>query len=125
MLRGLPKGSSNPQGIFDERTYEEYKALFKNKETVHGMCEDYRAAAGLDMQQQKEDMEHGRKIKCPIRVLWGTAGLIEKKFEALKDWQNVCAEGMVDSRSRAVNSGHYIPEELPDELTDDVLEFFD
>lgn len=123
MLRGLPQGSDNPQGVFDERAFAEYKALFRDKDTVHGMCEDYRAAAVLDLQQQNDDIEHGRKIKCPIRVLWGTAGLVEKKFDAPKDWQKVCEEGKVDSRSRAVKSGHYIPEEVPDELTADILEF--
>lgn len=123
MLRGLPQGTGSPQGIFDRGAYAEYKALYTDRDTVHGMCEDYRAAAVNDMQQQKDDLAAGKKIQCPIRILWGKAGLIEKKFNGVQDWQKVCAEDMVDSGSRGVDSGHYIPEELPDVLTADILEF--
>lgn len=123
MLRGLPRGSGG-NGIFTHAAYEEYRKVFRDKDTVHGMCEDYRAAAVLDIQAQKEALEKGQKIKVPVLVLWGNAGLVEKKFNAVREWERFFEEGMVDGRSRGLDSGHYIPEECPDELVEDIERFF-
>lgn len=91
-----------------------------DEETVHGMCEDYRASASIDLEEQKKDVEQGRKIKCPLRVLWGKSGVIEKQFDALAEWRNV-SEEMVDGQT--VDSGHYIPEEVPEVLLKHIKEF--
>lgn len=110
--------------VFVPEAYAAYEALFKDKDGVHAMCEDYRAAATVDLDEQRRDLAQGRKIKCPLRALWGSRGMVQKKFDAVLEWQKVCEEGCVDKRSRAVQSGHYIPEERAEELLEDIMDFF-
>ena len=72
------------------------------------MCEDYRASASVDMDEAKEHLKEGRLIRCPLRVLWGKHGVIEKCFDAVNEWQIVAAPDIeVDGWN--VDSGHYIP----------------
>lgn len=99
----------------------QYGKLLQDEGTVAGMCEDYRAAATVDLEEARRDLEEGRKIKCPIRVLWGKKGVIERCFDALEEWRAVC-EGEVSGE--VVDSGHYIAEEVPEVLLNHVREFF-
>ncbi|KAK3179061.1 hypothetical protein OEA41_001200 [Lepraria neglecta] len=106
--------------VFDKEALQSYVEQMGDEETVHGMCEDYRAAASIDLEEQKKDVEQGRKIKCPLRVLWGKSGVIEKQFDALAEWRKV-SEGVVDGET--VDCGHYIPEEVPEVLLKHIKEF--
>jgi haloacetate dehalogenase len=99
----------------------EYMAQFTDQDGVHAMCEDYRAAAGIDLVEAREDREKGRKVMCPVRVLWGKTGVIEKSFDCLGEWRAV-SEGSVTGE--AVESGHYIAEQVPDVLLKHIKEFF-
>lgn len=92
-----------------------------NGEGVHAMCEDYRAAATIDLQEARADLAAGRRIRCPIRVLWGRKGVLEERFDCLALWREV-SEGEVEGE--AVESGHYIAEEVPDVLLRHIREFF-
>ena len=75
--------------------------------------------------ESTEDLEKGRLIKCPLRALWGKYGVIEKGFDAKKEWSKVSEKGMVDlDGSTVVDCGHYIPEEKPEELLANVMQFF-
>ncbi|MCJ1452594.1 hypothetical protein MMC28_002937 [Mycoblastus sanguinarius] len=108
-------------GIFDPQCLESYIEDSSDKDTVHGMCEDYRAAAGIDLEEQRSDIKEGRKIVCPLRVLWGKYGVVEAQFDALNEWKKV-SEGEVDGE--VVDSGHFIPEAVPDVLLKHINEFF-
>ncbi|KAF6229930.1 hypothetical protein HO133_004267 [Letharia lupina] len=108
-------------GTFDEACVESYVGQMGDAETVHGMCEDYRAAAGIDLEEAREDVAEGRKIACPLRVLWGKKGVIEAQFDALAEWRKVSEEGVVSGES--VDCGHYIPEEAPDAVVRHIREF--
>ena len=107
--------------VFREECVESYVGQIGDEETVHGMCEDYRAGAGIDLEEAREDLERGRKIECPLRVLWGKKGVIEKQFDALGEWKKVSREGVVSGES--VECGHYIPEEAPEAVVKHVKEF--
>jgi len=85
------------------------------------MAEDYRAAATVDLEEQRDDIAHGRKIQCPVKVLWGDKGLIEKKYKAVEEWKKVSA-GIVEGQS--LPSGHYIPEEAPEQLLEHIKSWF-
>jgi len=107
--------------VFDKGALESYVKQMGDEECVKGMCEDYRAAASIDLEESREDVEKGRKIKCPLRVLWGKRGVIEAQFDALKEWKAVAEEGLVDGE--CLNCGHYIPEEVPEDLLKNIKEF--
>ena len=65
--------------------------------------------------------EAGRRVRCPLRVLWGMKGVIEAQFDALGEWRKVSREGVVSGES--VDCGHYIPEEAPDVVVKHIKEF--
>ena len=106
---------------FTRESLEAYKAQMRDPDMVHASCEDYRAAASIDLEEFNEDEEMGRRVKCPLMVLWGKHGVIENCFDAVAEWRKVC-DGPVTGE--AVDSGHYIPEEVPDVLLEKMLVFF-
>lgn len=122
--RGWIEGTVGRVGIerFRGECVESYVKQVGDEETVHGMCEDYRASAGVDLEEARDDIGAGRKIECPLRVLWGGKGVIEKQFDALGEWQKVSREGAVSGES--VDCGHYIPEEAPEVLVRQIRDFF-
>ncbi|WP_394846193.1 alpha/beta hydrolase [Pendulispora brunnea] len=113
--------TSPPAGlsIFAPEALQAYKAALRQPGAVHAMCEDYRASATIDLDHDKADREAGRKLACPLRVLWGQYGLIEHCYDALALWREV-AENV---SGMSVPSGHYIPEEIPDLLYDEMRAF--
>ncbi|MGF6753074.1 alpha/beta fold hydrolase [Paraburkholderia sp. GAS42] len=98
-----------------------YRDALRQPGAVHAMCEDYRASATIDLEHDRADIERGHKIGCPLRVLWGEEGVIEKCFKPLDEWRHVAR----DVSGRALPCGHYIPEEAPDALVTEMLAFFE
>ena len=105
---------------FTPEAWAEYLRAMSDPACVHAMCEDYRAAATIDLEHDRSDRDAGKKLTCPLRVLWGQHGTIEKCFDPLKDWGRV-AETV---SGRALDCGHYIPEEVPQALLAEVQQFF-
>jgi haloacetate dehalogenase len=97
---------------------DEYIRCFSAEGAIHATCEDYRASASIDLVHDRVDRGRNR-IECPLLVLWGAQGVIERCFDALGDWREYAA----DVRGRALPCGHYIPEEQP-ELCAEALEAF-
>jgi haloacetate dehalogenase len=88
-------------------------------ETIHASCEDYRAAASIDLQHDEADLE--RRIACPLHVLWGRRGAMERNFDVLGTWRERAAGPVA---GRALDCGHYLPEERPEETASELLAFF-
>ncbi|MBU3549087.1 alpha/beta fold hydrolase [Polynucleobacter sp. P1-05-14] len=107
-------------GIFSPDRWSEYLAGASNPEGMHAMCEDYRAAATTDLIHDRSDRAAGKMLKMPLKVLWGEHGLVNQCFKPLEDWGAVAR----DVSGKAVPSGHYIPEEIPDVLLAEVRKFF-
>ena len=87
---------------------------------VHASCEDYRAAASIDLEHDRADRAAGIKVAAPLLVLWGANGVIEKCFNALDEWRRVAR----DVRGRSLPAGHYLPEEVPDLVAQELEKFF-
>ena len=107
-------------GIFTPQRWAEYLAGVSNAQSMHAMCEDYRAAATIDLVHDRADRATGKKLKMPLRVLWGEHGLVNKCFAPIADWEAVAQ----DVSGRTLPCGHYIPEECPEELIADARKFF-
>ncbi|KAK8097862.1 uncharacterized protein PG998_013348 [Apiospora kogelbergensis] len=109
--------------IFAPECWEEYVRGLSDPTTVESMCNDYRAAATVDLEEAREDLKRGSRINCPLKVLWGQHGIIEKCFDALQEWQKVSSED-VSVGGHSVDSGHYVPEQVPDVLVSEIKGFF-
>ena len=107
------------RGVFAPEAWAEYERCF-TPGAIHASCEDYRAAAGIDLIHDRADRDAGRGINCPLLALWGERGIIGRCFRPLEEWKRVCK----DVRGHDVPSGHYIPEEAPDVLVAKLGEFF-
>ena len=97
----------------------EYVAGMTGPDRVFGMCEDYRAAATIDLEHDRADRAAGRRITAPLRVLWGERGIIGRLFDPLALWRGVAD----DVSGRSVDCGHYLPEERPDEIEREIRTF--
>ncbi|SAK41570.1 hydrolase [Caballeronia fortuita] len=106
---------------FAPHALQAYRDALASPGTIFGICEDYRASASIDLEHDRADLERGMKIACPLRVLWGAEGVIERCFDALEEWRRVAR----DVSGRALPCGHYIPEEQPAMLLAEMRSFFD
>jgi haloacetate dehalogenase len=104
---------------FVPEAWAEYVRCF-TPEMVHASCEDYRAAASIDLEHDRADRAAGVRVKCPLLALWGANGVIERCFKPVEEWKRVAG----DVRGKALPSGHYIPEEVPGLLIDELEKFF-
>jgi haloacetate dehalogenase len=99
----------------------DYEAGFCTPEGIHAACEDYRAAASIDLEHDRAARAAGQRVACDLHVLWGERGVIARLFSPLADWRAACA-GLVSGR--ALPAGHFIPEELPEATSDELTGFF-
>ena len=105
---------------YDPRAVAEYERCFRDPATVHAMCEDYRAAAAIDLVHDDADVAAGRKLECPLLVLWGAKGVVARLFDPIADWRAVAN----DVRGCALPCGHFLPEEAPMETLAELRAFF-
>ncbi len=113
--------SPRPSDLFHKEALADYLAAARNPANITGMCEDYRAAATIDLVHDRESRAAGVKVQCPMLALWGSRGRIGKWYDAPAIWRQYCA---ADVTGAAIESGHYIAEEAPDATLDHLLRFF-
>lgn len=116
----IAKCSSGAAGLapFDPRALQHYLRCFRDPECIRASCEDYRAAATIDIRHDDED--DGVKLACPLLVLWGQNGTIETCFDALALWRQRAS----NVRGHSLPAGHYLAEEVPDLVAQEFLSFF-
>ncbi|WP_439154387.1 alpha/beta fold hydrolase [Yoonia sp.] len=105
----LSKCGSGLAGLtpFVQQALDEYLTCFADPAAIHGACEDYRAAASIDIAHDDADTS---KLRMPLLALWGRDGVIAAQFDCLALWQ----ERAVDVRGWALPGGHYLAEECPE-----------
>lgn len=104
---------------FDPRALREYQRCLALPGAAHGICEDYRAAATIDLEHDRFDRSAGRKLTMPLLALWGEQGVVGRCFEPIAEWKRVAD----DVQGGALPCGHYIAEEAPELLLGRVLPF--
>ncbi|MGE0440289.1 MAG: alpha/beta fold hydrolase [Gemmatimonadales bacterium] len=103
---------------FDPVALGQYRVAFRDPATIHASCEDYRAAATIDLEHDEDDLH--RRIAAPLLVLWGEHGVVERCFQPLDDWR----DRAWSVTGRALPCGHYLAEEAPAETEAELRQFF-
>ena len=111
--RGVPSA-------FTPEALAAYREAFRNPEVIHATCEDYRAGITCDCKFDEADRAAGRKIALPMLALWGALGRPNRGAAILEVWKSWAT----DVRGKGLECGHFIPEEAPDALTEELLAFF-
>ena len=120
-LREVFGGLNKTSGAIAPDVMNEYVREFANPEAIHSTCEDFRAAADLDLEMDKADDEAGKKIKCALHVLWGEKNAIGALWDVIATWREKCAASVT---GRAFDCGHFLQEERPQELLAELRDFF-
>jgi haloacetate dehalogenase len=111
-------------GAFAPDVRNAYVEVLRDPGHAHAICEEYRAAAGLDREHDRADRAAGRRTTCPVLALWSATGALGSWYEEdggpLGIWRDWCdhVEG------QAIDAGHFFPEELPDKTADMLRRFF-
>src|SRR5262249_24917563 len=103
--------------FIEPEAYVEYRRCFSDPAAIHGSCEDYRAAASIDLVHDEADMD--RNVECPVLVLWGAHRLVGKKYDVLAVWRDRARQ----VTGKALPSGHWLAEEVPVETLVEVKQF--
>ncbi|NWA24319.1 alpha/beta hydrolase [Pseudomonas gingeri] len=118
-LRSVMGSRSAGLKPFTDEAFAEYLRCISLPGSARGICEDYRASATLDLEHDRADIEAGRQLNMPLLALWGAEGTVGRCFNPLQEWQQVAT----DVRGKALPGGHYLAEEIPEQLLGEVLTF--
>ena len=107
-----------PGAVFSDEAVAEYVRCFSNPEAIHASCEDYRAAASIDIDHDNSDF--GRKLAMPVLALWANQGAVGRCFDPLALWQQRAdtVQGTV------LDATHYMAEEIPGQIAELMVAFF-
>ena len=119
-LRHIFEGLNKTPGAIAPDVMNEYIRAFSTAATIHATCEDFRAAADIDLEMDRADEDAGRKIKCPLRVLWGAKGTVGSLWDIIATWREKCAATVT---GEALDCGHFLQEEKPQDLLAELLQF--
>jgi haloacetate dehalogenase len=113
-----------PADTFDEDARAEYLAQLQNPDHLHAICEEYRAAASIDREHDRADRAAGRRIGCPVLVLWSGTGPLASWYlddgGPLALWRELAS----DVTGHPVAGGHFFPEEHPQDTAEALAAFF-
>jgi len=105
---------------FAPEALTEYERCF-DAATIHASCEDYRASASIDVVHDEADLVEGRKIECPLLALWGGRGVMERIYDVEAVWR----EYATNVRGKALDAGHFLAEERPEETAQELANFLE
>jgi haloacetate dehalogenase len=111
-------GLSRTAGAHEPEAYAEYLRYFRDPETIRATCDEYRAGASIDLVHDRADLS--QKVTVPVLILWGARSGQGSGYDLLKVWR----DHATDVRGHGIDSGHFIPEEKPDEIYRDLRAFF-
>ncbi|AWN42903.1 alpha/beta fold hydrolase [Methylobacterium durans] len=107
-LRTHIEGQSKTPGVPGPGLFAEYLRVYRDPATRHAICEDYRAAATIDLEHDAADAD--RQVEVPLLALWGAKGTVGRTYDVLATWR----EKATDVRGHALDCGHTLQEERPD-----------
>jgi haloacetate dehalogenase len=117
-LLGAPKavfGNPFGQGSFGPEVLEEYVSTYRDSARVHGICEEYRAAATIDVEHDRADKETLKRIECPMLHLWAEGGPLDTFYAKDGGPLNIWRQWAPHAHGQALKGGHFFPEENPND----------
>lgn len=105
---------------FSPLALAEYERCISIPGSAESICSDYRASAGVDLAHDRTDQNTGKRVNVPLRVLWGSEGAVGRCFDVLALWRDVAS----DVSGRPLKCGHYLAEEMPEDVLSEMLDFF-
>ena len=118
-LRSVMGSRSAGLKPFTEQAFGEYLRCLQLPGSARGICEDYRASAGIDLEHDRANIAASQHLNLPLRVLWGADGVVGRCFDPLGEWQQVAT----NVTGQALPAGHYLAEEVPQLLLAQALDF--
>ena len=117
-LRGcLSRWSMGNDRAFPPEAMAEYLRCFCDAEAIRASCDDYRAAAGIDLVHDRTDAQ--RRISCPLLALWGAKGFVGRNYDVPALWREKASR----VSGTALDCGHFLPEEAPSEVAQRLRQF--
>lgn len=113
-------GRATGGDVFPVQVTAEYLRHFARAETIHAICEDYRASASIDLDHDRAD--RGRLLDIPVLALWGADGLVGRTYDVPAVWGNYTSAPVTGT---ALPYGHFLPEEAPAETMAALLPFLE
>ncbi len=113
------EGQIKISGAVAEEVFKEYLRCYRDPATIHAICEDYRAAASIDLVHDEEDKD--KRIKAPLLALWGEMGTVGALYDVIETWKDKA----VSVQGKSLPCGHTLAEEVPEMFTHEVLDFLD
>lgn len=111
---------ANPEaGQVSDAVFDDYLRCYKQPEMIHAVCEDYRAAATIDLQHDATD--NNARIQAPLLALWGEFGTVGKLYDVLQTWQDKATH----VSGRSLPCAHSLMEEQPELFITEVLGFLE
>ena len=114
----------SPAAVFPPDVRAAYVEALRDPVHAHAICEEYRAAATLDREHDAADRTAGRRMTCPLLVLWSAGGALGTWYAGEGGPLALWREWAGDVRGHAVDAGHFFPEEAPHETADTLARFF-
>src|ERR1700733_14197904 len=117
-LLGAPKavfGNAFGQGSFGPNILDEYLATFRDPARIHGICEEYRAAATIDIEHDRADKDASKRIECPMLHLWAEGGPLDTFYAKDGGPLGIWRQWAPRAQGQAMKGGHFFPEENPDD----------
>jgi len=116
-LKGRLAAWSRTKRAFAPHVVADYLRCFSQAECIRATCDDYRAAAGIDLEH---DRENGKKLAMPLLLLWGEQGFVGRHYDVVKEWEPFASQ----LQGQGLPCGHFLPEEQPQSTSDALTEFF-
>jgi haloacetate dehalogenase len=109
---------------FSAEVRKTYVDALRDPARVHAICEEYRAAATIDHDHDREDRQASRQIMCPILVLWSKGGPLDTWYQSAGGPLEIWKQWGRDLRGKAMEGGHFFPEEIPEQTARELSSFF-
>jgi len=114
----------SPASVFSAEVRSIYIQALRDPEHVHAICEEYRAAAGVDRDHDELSRKAGARIICPVLALWSANGGLNSWYRNEGGPLALWREWADDVTGHAIDGGHFFPEEKPGQVATTLSDFF-